>query len=140
MGEVFLRDGAAEVLNREPRLPFVLRERQLHPPACRLIFQGIFQQAADDALQVVRIAAQDTCLGERRFQRDAFLIGDGFHLQRRLCGDGGKVDRLHGKRRARSLHIGEREHLGDELLHPLGGLLRAVHPAADAAHRRFRIL
>ena len=53
---------------------------------------------------------------------------------------GGKVELLHGKRRVRSLHIGEREHLGDELLHPLGGLLRAVHPAADAAHRRFRTL
>jgi len=111
MGEVFRRDSAAEVLNRELRPSLILRERQLHPPACRLIFQGIFQQAADDALQVVRIAAQDTCLGERRFQRDAFLIGDGLHLQRRFHGDGGKVDRLRGKRRVRALHIGERERM-----------------------------
>lgn len=111
MGEVFRRDSAAEVLNRELHPSLILRERQLYPPACRLLFQGVFQQAADDALQVVRIAAQATYLGERRFQRDAFLIGDGLHLQRRFHGDGGKVDELRGKRRVRALHIGERERM-----------------------------
>ena len=139
MGQILPRDLGAEILNEKKDFLLLLDQPQQHPASLRLIFQRIFQKAADDAQKIPAVPPDKAFLRKLRIQGNVFFIGQRFQLQCRAHGKAGQIHTLQHHRGIRSLHIRKGQHLTDQLLHPFGGGLGAVQPAAQTSHRGIRV-